>query len=630
MVIYHLHTDLSLLDSCSRFEEYLALAKAQGMTAIGCSEHGRISNWAGNKLLAKQAGLKYLHACEIYLTRRLEPKVRDNYHTVLIAKDREGTVELNRLIRLASDPDHMYYSPRLSFDEFLDISPHIIKTSACLASPLRRLPQEDPYYMRLARHYDYLEIQHHNDEDQKEYNKLLLRLSRQLNKPLIAGTDTHASSPAKADARRIMMLYKEQYYDGEDNFDLVWKTEDELLEAYEKQGVLPRSVYTEAILNTQVMADSVEDWDLDTSIKYPVLYGSREKDTQMLRDLVYQRLGEKLASGAIPENEEDAYRSSVTEELAVYEKLDMSGFILSQAEMAHWCRTNGIPLGPARGSVSGSRVAYITDIIDFDCERWKTMFSRFANVHRVEPGDIDTDCTDEDRPKIFEFILNKFGQEHCARVGSYGTIADLAFIDDCGGGLALEWEKEHFPEKFRENGRMNKTKYQFDKANPYHPLKLKKIKEEFKSDPEEAKNKHPDLFQYFDAMVGTRVSQSVHPAGMVISPLVLADVYVLRLVGLTVGGQCEFIPVVGVLGEVLYVIGIRAKVIQRKFVCQVLTCDVLAGVVVHDIVEYHAFPQFKQRLFHSPAIISYGCASCFPVPALRRCSAAVRPVPVPP
>lgn len=525
LCVYHLHTDMSLLDSCSRFEEYLNLAKTAGMTAIGCSEHGRISNWAGNKLLAKKAGLKYLHACEVYVTSSLLPKQRDNMHSVLIAKDRDGAIELNRLMKLASEPSHFYYVPRISFDEFRQISSHIIKTSACLASPLNRIDISDEHYMDWVRCYDYLEIQHHPDEEQCKYNQHLLKLSVQTGIPLIAGTDTHASSRDKADARRIMMLYKEQSYPGEENFDLVWKNEDELLEAYAKQGALPRSVYTEAINNTQVMADSCEDWDLDTSIKYPILYGSREADTQKLWQLSYQRLDEKLQSGIIPAEEESAYRAAIKEELDVYEKLDMSGFILSQAEMAHWCRTNGIPLGPARGSVSGSRVAYVTDIIDMDCERWGTVFSRFANANRKEPGDIDTDCVDTDRPKIFEFIRSKFGEEHCARVAAYGTIADLAFIDDCGGGLALEWEKEHFPYKFKENGRMDKTKYKFENQNPYHPLKLKKIKEEFKDDPDATKDKHPDLFRYFDAMVGTRVSQSVHPAGMVISPLVLADEY---------------------------------------------------------------------------------------------------------
>lgn len=129
---------------------------------------------------------------------------------------------------------------------------------------------------------------------------------------------------------------------------------------------------------------------------------------------------------------------------------------------------------------------------------------------------------ESDRPKIFEYIINKFGASKCARVAAYGTIADLSFIDDCGGGLAIRWEREHNPDHFRNN-RFDRSKYDFDKANPYHPFKLKKIKEEFKSEPEEAKLKHPDLFKYFDGFIGTRISQSVHPAGMVISCETLDD-----------------------------------------------------------------------------------------------------------
>lgn len=528
LVVYHCHSDLSLLDSCSKFKEYCDLAVQQGMNALGCSEHGRISNWAANKLLCKQNGLKYLHACEVYLTACLDNKVRDNYHTVLIAKDREGTIELNRLMKLASDEHHHYYAPRITFDEFLGLSSHIIKTSACLASPLNKISPSEDIYMKLVRAYDYLEIQHHADDGQRNFNKQLLKLSAQTGIPLIAGTDTHASSKYKSECRDILMLRKEQSHPGEENFDLVWKTEDELLEAYERQGALPRSAYTEAIANTQRMADLVEDWDIDTSIKYPILYGSREADSQKLIELCDIRLKEKLLSGAIPPSEEEAYRKAIKEELDVYEKLQMSGFILSEAELIHWCRTNNIPIGPARGSVSGSRVAYVTDIIDFDPERWGTVFSRFANSHRIEPGDIDTDCIDTDRPKIFAHIKEQYGEDYTARVASYGTIQDLAFIDDCGGGLGIQWEREHHPEKFR-NGRLDasgkKKTDVFDKKNPYHPLKLEKIKAEFRTDPEKAKLDHSDLFYYYDGMVGTRVSQSVHPAGMVISPIVLGDEY---------------------------------------------------------------------------------------------------------
>ena len=521
--VYHLHSDLSLLDSCSKFQEYVDLAKSQGMTAIASTEHGLPRSWVEKKMACDAAGIKFIHGVEIYLTASLDEKVRDNYHTVLLAKNEDGVHELNELIELSTRPDHFYYNNRITFEEFLAISPNIIKTSACLASPLARLDPSDPMYLRLAKHYDFLEVQHHNDPDQASYNKRLLQLSRQLNKPLIAGTDTHSSSSYKAECRDVLMEYKEQKYPGEDGFDMVWKTEDELVEAYEKQGALPRNVYMEAIANTNVMADMIEDFKLDKSPKYPILYGSPEADEKKLKEITYRMLDDKIQRGVIPFEQHGAFFRDCKEELEAFHQTNMSGFMLSMSEIISWCRNNNIPIGPCRGSVGGSRVAYVTDIIDMNPVTYNTVFSRFCNSARVELGDIDCDCIDTDRPKIFEHIVNKFGEKYCARVAAYGTIADLSFIDDCGGGLAIIWEREHHPEKFRENGRMDKVKYEFDAKNPYNPKKLLAIKKEYREDPDATIMKYPDLFYYYDGMAGTRISQSVHPAGMVISCETLDD-----------------------------------------------------------------------------------------------------------
>lgn len=523
--VFHLHSDLSLLDSCSKFQEYVDLAKAQGMKAIGSTEHGIPRSWLEKKMACDAAGIKFLPGVEIYITMSLSPKVRDNYHTVLLARNTEGFRELNELIELSTRSDHFYYNNRISAEEFLNISSNIIKISACLASPLNKLDQSDLMYMKMASHYDFLEVQHHNVPDQIEYNKRLLRLSKAIGKPLIAGTDTHSSSSYKAECREVLMLYKEQYYPGEEGFDLVWKTEDELIDAFEKQGALPRNVYMEAIANTNVMADMVEDFQLDKTPKYPILYGSSEADEKKLNEITWKMLDEKLSAGIIPQEQADAFRKDCAEELEAFHQTNMSGFMLSMSEIISWCRNSGIPIGPCRGSVGGSRVAYVTDIIDLNPVTYNTVFSRFCNSARVELGDIDCDCIDTDRPKIFEYIINKFGEKYCARVAAYGTIADLSFVDDCGGGLALVWERENHPEKFKENGRMDKTKYDFEKKNPYHPMKLAAIKREYKEDPEATKMKYCDLFYYYDGMIGTRISQSVHPAGMVISCVTLDDNY---------------------------------------------------------------------------------------------------------
>ncbi len=292
-VLYHCHSDYSLLDSCSKFQEYVDLAVRNGQKAIAFSEHGKPLGWVSKKLYCDEAKIKFIHAVEIYLTERLftenGERVRDNYHTVLLARNWEGVKELNALVRKSCDKDHFYYTNRITFDEFLGISDNIISTSACLASPLNKLPDSHPRYMELARKYDFLEVQPHDHPDQITFNKKLLALSKETGIPLIAGTDTHSSTPYKAEYRKILLGAKRKSYGDEDAFDLTYKTYDELVEMFARQGALDEGVYLEAIANTNKMADMVEDFQLDTSIKYPILYGSKEADEEKFAERVERK-----------------------------------------------------------------------------------------------------------------------------------------------------------------------------------------------------------------------------------------------------------------------------------------------------------------------------------------------------
>lgn len=517
--MYHCHTDYSLLDSCSKPQEFVDLAVRDGMKAISFSEHGKPLNWPEKWAACKAAGIRYIHSVEIYLTESLEEKVRDNYHTVLMARNFAGLLELNALVSKSCDEQHKYYVNRISFDEFLGISKNIISTSACLASPLNKLSPTHPRYMELAQKYDFLEVQGHHHPDQVAFNRRLLELSKQLGKPLIAGTDTHSSSPYKAECRSVLLTSKHKSYGDEDAFDLTYKTYDELVEMFRTQGALPEEAYMQAIENTNLLYDMTEDIELDTSIKYPILYGSRDADDKKFTELVERKFREKLDKGIIPMSQKDAFRAAIDEELRVLRKLGMTGFMLSMADIISWCRDSGMAVGTARGSVGGCRVAYITDIIDMNPETWGTLFSRFSNEDRVEPGDIDTDVVDTDRPAIFQHIIETFGSDKTARVASFGTMQGKGAIDDIGRYLAIKWEEAHGdPAKAHKLDRS-------DQSNPWNLQKIKQIKADFDVDETKTREKYPELFYYYDGLVDTKISQSVHPAGMVISPITLADNY---------------------------------------------------------------------------------------------------------
>lgn len=507
-VVYHLHSDDSLLDSCTKYKDYIDYAVSLGQKAIAFTEHGKPLHWVRKKQYCDEVGIKYIHGVECYLTRDLNEKVRDNFHTILLAKNYDGLLEINSLISRSTDEHHTYYVNRISFDEFLSISDNVIKISACLASPLNKLSVSDEMYDKLARHYDYYEIQPHNCQEQIDYNVHLAILSQRYNKPLIAGTDTHSLNKYKAECRKILLKYKNKSYGDEDTFDLTYKTYDELVKAFTIQSALTSEIFLEAIENTNKMAESVEDFMLDTSLKYPILYGTREKDRELFHKTIETKLDYKIKNNIIPSEQVSAFKEAIKEEERVFEKIQMDGFMLSMSELTSWCRDNNIPLGFARGSVGGSRIAYVTDIIDLNPETWHTIFSRFCNEDREEVGDIDIDVIESDRPKIFNYIIDRFGTDKTARVPAFGTMVDKSVIDCICGALNKYWTEE--------NG---------DQPSPYSLSEAKKIKSEYQSNPQKTKEKYHKIFYYFDGLLDTQISQSIHPAGIVISPITLNNYY---------------------------------------------------------------------------------------------------------
>ena len=517
--VYHLHTELSLLDSCTNFKLYVDKAKELGQTAICFTEHGNCYNWIEKKEYCEEQGIKYLHGVEAYLTKELyeyprvpdewyeahlgcdekatqeelsefleenKKKVRDNYHTVLIARNYEGVKEINTLLDKSTQEDHFYYKNRITFDEFKNISDNVIKISACLASPLNKLRDES-----LIQYYDYLEVQPHiNSEEQKKYNKWLYKMSIKYNKPLIAGTDTHSLNKYKAECRSILQKAKHITFTNEDEFDLTYKSYDELVQMFKAQNSLPEKVYLEAIENTNKMADSVETFVLDKSFKYAKCY---DNDEVVLKQRVNEGYRDKLRRGVIKKNPQ--YAANVKEEFRVFKKIGMLGFMLFMSDLVRWCWANGIPIGYCRGSVGGSTIAYLTDIIDVDPIVWHTVFSRFANEDRKELGDIDIDISPTQRHLVYEHIIDSFGVDYTAYILAIGTISDKGTIDEIG--RALDYPLDYV-------------------AN---------IKRAYEADAEKAKQDYPELFYYFDGLLNTAISQSMHPAGIIVSPITLPDNY---------------------------------------------------------------------------------------------------------
>lgn len=545
-VIYHLHSDLSNgvtnVDSVTKFEEYVAKAKECGMRALGFSEHGSVFEWWHKKSAIEAAGMKYIHGVEAYLTETLDEKVRDNYHCVLIAKNYAGFLELNELVSHSFNrkDNHFYYVPRISFDELFRTSENIIVTSACVGGVLGKGSEEtQERFLRFLcenKERSFLEIGHHVDEKQKGYNKRLVSLHEETGIPLIAGTDTHVLNAEHEKGRSILQASKNIHFDGEEGWDLKFKSLDELVSAYEYQNSIPSEIYMDAIANTNVMADMVEPFSLDRGTKYPHIYENAEEEFEKK---VFRAID--THPYALKNHKREEIESVVREELEVYKKTKSIDFMLLQTYLRDWEKKNGIQCGYGRGSVSGSMVAYLLGITQMDSMRFGLNFFRFMNPDRVTNADIDSDYSGKDRDRVKDFLLReKMGLPNIrsAEIITFNTIATKGAVRDVC--RALYKDREGFDYMALSN----------------------KISKELDLHEEQMRKKYPEIFGYVDIVSGTIVSIGTHPSGVLISDLPIDG-----LVGLCSTSASEF-PVsmlnMKELDDLMYVKFMNNRLVRRQ------------------------------------------------------------------
>ena len=503
--VYHLHSDLSTgvtnIDSVTKYKTYIEKARKCGMTALAFSEHGNVFEWYHKKCDIEAAGMKYIHAIEAYITESLTEKIRDNYHCVLIARNYEGFKEINKLSSASFNRDdgHFYYVPRISIDELLATSENIMVTTACLGGILNNgtLEMKDKFLEFLIRNKErcFLEIQHHIEEDQKAYNLELVEISNKTGIPLIAGTDTHALNDEHLEARKVLQKAKDVHFANEDAWDLTFKTYDELIKAYERQGVLSKEVYISAINNTNKIADMVEEFDIDTSHKYPVLYKDSERVfAKKILNGVKRRGIDKL-----PNKQE--YLDRIKSEIETYKHNGAIDFMLLEEDYKAAMRKKGIYPGYSRGSVSGSIIAYLLGITEVDSIKHGLNFERFMNTERVSLPDIDSDWYDEDRDEVKKYLYSKKGL-YCCDIITFNTIKLKGAVRDICRGLFKTDDDNN-------RGYLNMTNEIIDL--------IRENKEEV------AREKFPMVFKFVDIVQDVIVSVGNHPAGVVVSPFPVDD-----------------------------------------------------------------------------------------------------------
>lgn len=495
----HLHTmysnGVTNIDSITDYKEYIDYAKKLGMTAICFTEHGNVFSWLHKKEYAEKQGLKYIHGMEAYITETLDEKIRDNYHCVLIAKNYDGVKEINQLSSQSfnREDNHFYYMPRISFDELVNTSDNVIICTACLASILNHgtdsIKEKFIAFLMRNKHRCYLEIQHHNVEDQIVYNKYLYNLHKETGIPLIVGTDTHALNDIHMEGRAILQKAKNVHFASEDKWDLTVKSVDELVDAYKKQNSLPMDVVYEAINNTNVIAKQIEEFDIDRNYKYPHLWEDPESE-----------IWAKIRQGVVRRGIENypnygEYLKRIDYEMDTYKHNGAIDFMLLMVDVLDWCRENGIYIGYGRGSVNGSVIAWLLGITEMDSIKHNLNFERFLNRERVSLSDIDSDIPPSDIERVKQYLYNRHGL-YCSDIITFNTISDKGAIRDVGRALEIPLPEVDDICKLVDNEKSYAK----------------------------ARKQYPELFRYVDLVKGTIVSIGSHPCGTIVADAEISDI----------------------------------------------------------------------------------------------------------
>lgn len=313
-------------------------------------------------------------------------------------------------------------------------------------------------------------------------------LSDEIGVPLITGTDTHALNTEHLEGRSILQKSKGVFFADEESWDLTFKSYEELVTAYEKQGSLPVEVVKEAINNTNVLANMIEEFNIDRTYKYPHLW---ENPMKTFQNKIMQGI-KKRGVDKYPNYQE--YIDRIKHELKAYEHNGAIDFMLLMDDIISWCIENDIMVGYGRGSVNGSVIAWLLGITEMDSIKHNLNFERFMNTERVSLSDIDTDFPPSRIEEVKKYIFSKTGL-YCCDIVTFNTVADKGAIRDVGRALGIPLAE------------VSTICDSVDNEELY----------------EKSREKYKELFKYVDMIKGTIVSVGSHPCGCVVAPLTITD-----------------------------------------------------------------------------------------------------------
>ncbi len=440
----HLHTEYSLLDGATRIDKIFKSVKEKGMDTVAITDHGNMFGTLYFAQEAKKAGIKSIIGCELYVCDDyLEKTGKQNFdHLILLCKNKKGYKNLIKLDSIAY-VDGFHYKPRIDYKTLAKYSEGLVCLSACLAGRVAKRLLEGDYdgaketalYLKSVYGEDfYLEIQDHGLLEQKKINPLLIKLSKEIDVPLVATNDVHYLERADAEMQDVLMCISMKTTI-DDPTRLKMESDQSYLKTPEEMSALFAHI-PEALENTVKIANKVteEVFDLtpkgdpikDMSLipKYTPDDGSTSKE--YLLKLATEGLKKRYP--VITKEIQDRFDY----EFDVISSMGFCDYYLIVWDFINYARSVDIPVGAGRGSGVGSIVAYSVGITDVEPLRYNLIFERFLNRERVSMPDFDVDISDARRGEVVEYVRNKYGSDKVAQIVTFGTLAAKLAIKDVG------------------------------------------------------------------------------------------------------------------------------------------------------------------------------------------------------